>query len=156
GVGKTSTIYTIGKLLGWPVEVIIAALHEPSDFNGLPVVRHVSRVFMQVLSIICAGLRKCFQSMDSYPEWLRDIVWNLYEYSEKEKEHALRGVEMIAPEWAYELAKKGIRAVLFFDEISTAPRAVQAALLRVFFERKIGRVALSDSTAIVAAANPPE
>jgi hypothetical protein len=59
------------------------------------------------------------------------------------------------PRWAerLELAGKGL---LFLDEISTAPPAVQAALLRVVLERTVGDVVLPDDVTVVAAANPPE
>ena len=45
--------------------------------------------------------------------------------------------------------------LLFFDEISTAPPAVQAALLRVVLERTVGDLTLPDEVSVVAAANPP-
>jgi hypothetical protein len=57
------------------------------------------------------------------------------------------------PAWVEELAGGGI---LFFDEISTAPPAVQAALLRVILERRVGEHQLPDSVWVVAAANPPD
>ena len=44
----------------------------------------------------------------------------------------------------------------FFDEISTAPPAVQAALLRVVLERTVGDLELPDGVSVVAAANPPD
>ena len=46
--------------------------------------------------------------------------------------------------------------MLFLDEISTAPPAVQAALLRVVLERTVGDLQLPDDVVVVAAANPPE
>jgi hypothetical protein len=63
------------------------------------------------------------------------------------------GVKYVPPSWAEELADGGI---LFFDEISTAPPAVQAALLRVVLERRVGEHQLPDSVWVVAAANPPD
>src|SRR2546430_16043910 len=45
---------------------------------------------------------------------------------------------------------------LFLAELSTAPPAVQAALLRVVLERAVGDLTLPDEVAVVAAANPPE
>ncbi|KKM22713.1 hypothetical protein LCGC14_1622540, partial [marine sediment metagenome] len=46
--------------------------------------------------------------------------------------------------------------ILFFDEITTAPQQVQAALLRgIHGERVFGDVKLHPETVIVAAANPP-
>ena len=46
--------------------------------------------------------------------------------------------------------------LLFLDELSTAPPAVQAALLRVVLERIVGDLTLPTDVAVVAAANPPE
>src|SRR5438445_166824 len=64
-------------------------------------------------------------------------------------------VDFAPPRWAFELARAE-RGIAFFDEISTAPPAVQAALLRVVLERTVGDLALPDSVSVVAAANPPE
>jgi hypothetical protein len=64
-------------------------------------------------------------------------------------------VDFAPPRWAQRLAAAG-SGVLFFDEISTAPPAVQAALLRVVLERTVGDLVLPDGIAVVAAANPPE
>lgn len=65
------------------------------------------------------------------------------------------GVRFAPPQWARNLAESG-EGILFLDEISTAPPAVQAALLRVVLERVVGDLALPDDVAVVAAANPPE
>jgi len=91
--------------MGWPCETVIAAIREPSDFSGLPVVRESQ-------------------------------------------------VDMAPPRWAKRLAEAG-RGILFLDEISTAPPAVQAALLRVVLERVVGDLELPDDVVVVAAANPP-
>ncbi len=64
-------------------------------------------------------------------------------------------VDFAPPRWARRLAAAG-HGVLFFDEVSTAPPAVQAALLRVVLERTVGDLVLPDDVAVVAAANPPE
>ena len=48
-----------------------------------------------------------------------------------------------------ELARAG-EGIAFFDEISTAPPAVQAALLRVVLERTVGDLRLPDGVAVVA------
>lgn len=65
------------------------------------------------------------------------------------------GVRFAPPGWARRLAETG-RGLLFLDELSTAPPAVQAALLRVVLERVVGDLALPDEVSVVAAANPPE
>ncbi len=64
-------------------------------------------------------------------------------------------VNFAPPRWARRLAEAG-RGLLFFDEVSTAPPAVQAALLRVVLERTVGDLTLPADVAVVAAANPPE
>ncbi|MGQ0744897.1 MAG: AAA family ATPase [Acidimicrobiales bacterium] len=110
GTGKTSVIRAMSQALGWPCETVIAAIREPSDFSGLPVVTG----------------------------------------SGAEVE-----VQMAPPRWARRLAEAG-RGLLFLDEISTAPPAVQAALLRVVLERVVGDLSLPEGVVVVAAANPPE
>ena len=65
------------------------------------------------------------------------------------------GVRFAPPGWAQRLAAAG-RGLLFLDELSTAPPAVQAALLRVVLERVVGDLELPEDVAVVAAANPPE
>src|SRR2546423_7436442 len=106
GTGKTSAVRAMAKAIGWPCETVIAAIREPSDFAGLPVVT--------------AG-----------------------------------DVHMAPPRWAQRLAAAG-HGLLFLDEISTAPPAVQAALLRVVLERVVGDLDLPEGVVVVAAANPPE
>ena len=65
------------------------------------------------------------------------------------------GVRFAPPSWARRLVDAG-RGVLFLDELSTAPPAVQAALLRVVLERTVGDLRLPDEVVVVAAANPPD
>lgn len=64
-------------------------------------------------------------------------------------------VSFAPPSWAQRLVAHG-GGLLFLDELSTAPPAVQAALLRVVLDRTVGDLQLPGNTAIVAAANPPE
>jgi len=106
GTGKTSAVRALADAIGWPCETVIAAIREPSDFSGLPVV------------------------VDGV-------------------------VHFAPPRWAERLAAAG-HGLLFLDEISTAPPAVQAALLRVVLERVVGDLDLPDGVVVVAAANPPE
>ncbi len=65
------------------------------------------------------------------------------------------GVRFAPPRWAVDLHEAG-SGLLFLDELSTAPPAVQAALLRVVLERTVGDLRLPDDVVVVAAANPPE
>lgn len=106
GTGKSSVVRDLAAALGWPCEVVIASIREPSDFAGLPIV------------------------VDG-------------------------GVRFAPPSWATSLSTAG-RGLLFLDEISTAPPAVQAALLRVVLERTVGDLQLPEEVVVVAAANPPD
>lgn len=64
-------------------------------------------------------------------------------------------VRLAPPNWArrLNLVENGI---LFLDELSTAPPAVQSAALRVVNERAVGDIYLKDSIWIIAAANPTD
>lgn len=65
------------------------------------------------------------------------------------------GVVLAPPAWATRLleAREGI---LFLDEITTAPGAVQAALLQVVVERVVGDLTLPMGVRVIAGANPPD
>jgi hypothetical protein len=64
-------------------------------------------------------------------------------------------VDFVPPRFATEAAQKG--GVIFLDELTTAPPAVQAALLRAVLDKAFGDLQLDPSkVTIVAAANPPE
>ncbi|WP_367390280.1 AAA family ATPase [Lewinella sp. LCG006] len=105
GVGKSSFVEALAKD-DFPVLTLIASIHDPTDFSGLPVFTdgkvHYAR-----------------------PEWL--------DYFAEKKQ-----------------------GILFLDELTTAPPAVQAALLRVVLERKVGFFPLPDHVRVIAAANPPD
>jgi hypothetical protein len=108
GIGKTAALHQLAESLDLPLTTVIASVHEPSDFAGLPVVGD---------------------------------------------DPAVQGVPMAPPDWAVRLVREG-RGLLFLDELSTAPPAVQAALLRVVLERRVGALRLPAGVRIVAAANP--
>ncbi|WP_027659474.1 AAA family ATPase [Salinispora fenicalii] len=108
GIGKTAALTQLAASLNLPLTTVIASVHEPSDFSGLPVIGD---------------------------------------------DPATQGVPMAPPDWAIRLVRAG-RGLLFLDELSTAPPAVQAALLRLVLERRIGSLCLPAGVRIVAAANP--
>jgi hypothetical protein len=69
------------------------------------------------------------------------------------------GVERKAPSWANDLAEAKIGnqpGCLFLEELNLAPKAVQAAMMRVVHEGVIGDVRLGPNVARIAAANPIE
>nr|WP_260617973.1 AAA family ATPase [Streptomyces sp. WAC07149] len=108
GIGKTAALTQLAASLDLPLTTVIASVHEPTDFSGLPVLG---------------------------------------------EDPAVNGVPMAPPQWAVELVRAG-RGLLFLDELSTATPAVQAALLRVVLERRVGALQLPPGVRIVAAANP--
>ncbi|MCF2532545.1 AAA family ATPase [Yinghuangia soli] len=108
GIGKTAALTQLAAALDLPLTTVIASVHEPSDFAGLPIVG---------------------------------------------EDPARHGVPLAPPDWAVRLVQAG-RGLLFLDELSTAPPAVQAALLRLVLERRIGALQLPPGVRIVAAANP--
>ncbi|MFI6947990.1 AAA family ATPase [Streptomyces sp. NPDC050422] len=108
GIGKSAALTQLAESLELPLTTVIASVHEPSDFSGLPIVGD---------------------------------------------DPAEQGVPMAPPDWAVRLVRAG-RGLLFLDELSTAPPAVQAALLRLVLERRIGALRLPPGVRIVAAANP--
>lgn len=66
-------------------------------------------------------------------------------------------VTLAPPAWLTRLINnKRKRGLLFFDELSTATPATQAAALRVILDRVVGDTPLPANVAIVAAMNPPE
>ena len=65
------------------------------------------------------------------------------------------GVRMEPPSWARRL-HEAQAGYLFLDELSTSPPAVQAAMLGVALERRVGDLLLPRAVQVVAAANPPE
>ncbi|MGH3170552.1 MAG: AAA family ATPase, partial [Trebonia sp.] len=138
GTGKTSAIRAMAEVMGLPCETVIASIREPSDFAGLPVISDKS------------GWRGPGDERGpggpepgTGPERSADGL------------SAGVAVHFAPPRWAIRLAARGT-GILFLDELSTAPPAVQAALLRVVLERTVGDLTLPDEIAVVAAANPPE
>ena len=69
------------------------------------------------------------------------------------------GVRRVPPRWATNLAKlckDGTPGIMFFDELSTAAPANQAAVLRISQERVVGDLELPPSVRFASAANPVE
>lgn len=64
-----------------------------------------------------------------------------------------------APQWVKEAnaaAEKGQIVIVFLDELTTCPLAVQHATLRMLNEGQVGETKLHPNVVFVAAANPPD
>lgn len=105
GEGKSSFLEGLARP-DFPVLTLIASIHDPTDFSGLPIAKG-------------------------------DMV------------------HYAKPEWLNTFEETG-QGILFLDELTTAPPSVQAALLRVVLERKVGFHKLPDGVRVVAAANPTD
>jgi hypothetical protein len=105
GEGKSSFLEGLAQPK-FPVLTLIASIHDPTDFSGLPIIKNDK-------------------------------------------------VHYAMPEWVDTFGAEG-SGILFLDELTTAPPSVQAALLRVVLERKVGFHDLPSRVRIVAAANPPD
>lgn len=105
GEGKSSFLEGLAKPK-FPVLTLIASIHDPTDFSGLPIIKNDK-------------------------------------------------VHYAMPEWIDTFGDEG-KGILFLDELTTAPPSVQAALLRVVLDRKVGFHDLPTQVRIVAAANPPD
>ena len=69
------------------------------------------------------------------------------------------GIKRRAPQWAMKLSKERLGnnpGGLFLEELNLAPKAVQAAMMRVVHDRVVGDMELGVNVARVAAANPIE
>lgn len=110
GIGKTSFFQQTAEAEGAHLIELIASIHDPTDFGGLPV--------------------KSDDRVVKAP-----MAWALE---------------------AQEVSAQGQAVWVFFDEISTAAPATQAALMRVTHEKKVGDLVLPKSVRMLAAMNPPE
>lgn len=65
-------------------------------------------------------------------------------------------VRLAPPQWAKTAAAHDGPVLIFFDELTTAPPAVQAACLRVLTHGEVGALKLGDHVSFAAAANPAD
>ncbi len=63
-------------------------------------------------------------------------------------------MQLVAPKWAMD-CHDGQDWIVFIDELTTCPPAVQAALLRTIAEKMVGDLPLPKDTWILSACNPP-
>lgn len=152
GVAKTAFVQQLADKLGFHLITVLASLREPSDFLGLP---------------IPASSPEASANADLPPNVMQGITGSLAPTTNLNfRAAALDQVQYAPPDWALECnansdnpdpadVGKGKKVLLFLDEFATAPKGVQAALLRVVHERVVGDLQLNSNVAVIAAANPP-
>lgn len=154
GVAKTARVNAIARALGYHLETVLASIREPSDFLGLPIVDHSTSPPRVV---------------NAAPDWALRLAdtgaLNPTHPREKAQNAALHeAVRQAGADWTPAIALQQhprgaagrLPGLLFLDEFSTATGSVQSALLRVVHERVVGDLQLPHSTAVIAAANPPD
>jgi ATPase family associated with various cellular activities (AAA) len=124
GCGKSALVHQLGYQLKRPVIDIRLALFDPSDLKGIPYFDSVSG---EMRWSVPGELPKSGRTK---------VCSNIT--ADKE------AVEMILDEE---------RSILFLDELSSAPAAVQAAAYQLVLDRKIGEYTLPAGVSIVAAGN---
>jgi MoxR-like ATPase len=152
GVAKTAFVQQLADKLGFHLITVLASLREPSDFLGLPIPASSPEASAK------AGLP---------PNVMQGVTGSLAPATNLNfRAAALDQVQYAPPDWALECnansdnpdrseVGEGKRVLLFLDEFATAPKGVQAALLRVVHERVVGDLQLNSNVAVIAAANPP-
>lgn len=139
GTAKSARIEAATKRCGFYGDTIIASLHRPEDFLGLPFPVSGEEERSQLIS------------------WMREMLPSA-EPTAAAGALAFRVNTVTGyspPSWALKAALAQ-RAVIFLDEINTAPGAVQAALLRVVLNNVVGELVLPSSIRWVAAMNAAE
>ena len=137
GVAKTAFVSMIARELGYHLVTVLASLREPSDFLGLPLPKHDRATGATEVKM-------------APPDWAIEL--NIHSDNPRPAEVGQAMVEDPPGSGHFRPAK---RALLFLDEFTTAPKSVQAALLRVVHERVVGDMELNANVAVIAAANPP-
>ncbi len=167
GVGKTARINIIAESPGYDfkIETILAALRGPEDFLGMP---------------LRTGTDAAPSTVYAPPKWARDFValnpqdLNWYTRKPRRSFPAVAPAPIAPPRIVPGMPPSAARAMgaappappmdpnkiqrglLFLDELTTAEGRVMTALLRVLHERVVGDLALPGTTAMIAAANPPD
>ncbi len=171
GCGKTTSVKEASEALGLTCVTSISSTKDPTDFNGIPITTQdklhdpngkvktykggevvyawgTEPVYDEDLNPVKALFRqknKPFTAMRGEPIHCRDG-------SLKRKKKVVWVADTAVPRLYVELAKLGV-GTLFLDELTTAAPAVQAALLRLTLDKKVGEFALPPGIRIIAAAN---
>jgi MoxR-like ATPase len=136
GVGKTSRLGKLAKGLGYKYMnksgqivpgaiTVLASIRAAADFLGIPIPGATLEVNGQEIKVLSFAP----------PDWAISAS--------------------VAARGGRPGAQGSPRALVFFDEFTTAPPDVQASMLRVIHERIVGDFPLPPNVAVLAAANPP-
>ena len=175
GIGKTTEAKAVCAALGLSCVTSIASTKEPTDYNGIPMTSKEKihdpngkiKCYKGGETVYATGFEpvldnkgetvlengrplfrkpgEIFVARRGEPKY--DLNGNV-----KRKKQVVWVADTAVPRLYVELAKQK-NAVLFLDELTTAAPAVQAALLRLCLDKKIGEFSLPPGIRIIAAAN---
>lgn len=130
GIGKTSVVYALGRKLQRPTHVFVGSYHEAQDL-GWPVLEDRPRKQRKITQrrVSQTGPRRMKQAIAESKMLVK-----------------------VAPKWGIEIVEFG-DGIVFLDEFSNTEPAVQAVMLQLLFEGKLGDLQFPSSVSYIAAAN---
>ena len=165
GVGKSDIVKQVARSLGRLVVDIRLLLKDPTDLSGIPYFNPDSKRMEYAAP---SELPPSMSELDHLKNVASEIKIEASDVSNvppTDREIAEINRKMDAGEvnnmTDYEKAKvmymvSSGNAVIFLDEISAAPPAVQAAALQLVLDRRVGTYVLPDSVSLIAAGNRSE
>lgn len=166
GVGKTMITHAIARSLKFSLIEQICSTWDPTDV-GLPMIDKSNPIVNSGEYHKDDIERAKLSSESGWPDgtafteeervmFFRDCLKELKEARTLERASFF---SRVPPKWAMDCCKisdSGGGVLLYLDEYSCTPPAVQAATLKIVGERKCGDLQLPDSLSIAASANPAD
>ena len=141
GIGKTMRTQSIAKSLGKPLVEQVCSTWDPTDV-GLPIVER--RQDPELVE----RLKEDYSNLSH-----KEVVERLKELFESSHQCTGDQFARVPPKWAVDCDDN---TILYLDEFSCTPPAVQASALKIVGERKCGDLALPKGLSIAMSANPAD
>jgi len=150
GIGKSSVIHQMGKNNNRKIYDIRLALLDPTDLRGIPFYNPKTNSAQWAQSSILPK------------EMPFGTIIGQQEYTDTDNVVEVRATLVMGadgqpylelPDHIKEEIVRDQNAILFLDEINTAPPVIQAASYQLVLDRKIGEYFLPDGVSIIAAGN---
>ena len=162
GIGKSDVIRQVGDKLNRPVIDIRLLLKDPTDLSGIPYLNTTTNRMdysspsdlppsadeLQAYQTAIAKANIEIEKSEIKPDkFQRDAL-----ITKVQNQEELTNEERSQLMW---LVEEG-NAIIFLDELASAPPSVQVAALQLVLERRIGTYILPDNVGIAAAGNRAE
>jgi MoxR-like ATPase len=149
GTAKSAAIVEVAEELGMPYEILSPGERGEAAFGVVPVpVSDTEGYALTLSTVIAEALKEGRSVADSLDLALRAAG----------RKPATR-LCYPRPDWTDKFIGSGgedLGGVIFVDEVTTAPPMIQAALLGLVLERRIGSHTFGPRVRVVGAYNPPE